>query len=425
MVPPDSDSPPESEPVDQSTRTVSPRRWAWLTRELDRWEATEIISAEQTQRIRSQYQSEPETPSPSDTIRNRDTAAEDRRTSRSRTVLALSLMGAFLVATGIFVYLISNWDSIPTLLRAGLLVSTPIGLFAGGWRLRQTAADSRVGHALWIAASATMGVSLFALNDLFLFGASDELLLAIWAATVILAGHIFTSLPTTVFGLGLGGWTVGLLSTSSSLLLPVGVYGILLIATAGAPRFPVTNQLREAYRLTGATGITISLLWIPAIWPPSFSGLSLQTELIGPLTLFISVILLDTLIGSVRTDTLQKRWLAAIGWPLVSGVVLASAAAATTVASFSGQSGFFFLHLCCLLFLLATIVVGYTDSSIILVNAAIVLFFVQILVFLSSTIVDGLSGPVALVLSGTLLIVIAGSLERGRKQLVVGMRNTE
>jgi len=131
MVPPDSDSPPESEPTDQSTQTVSPRQWTWLTRELDRWEATDIISAEQSQRIRSQYQSEPETRSPSDTIADRDTAAEDSRTSRSRTVLALSLMGAFLVATGIFVYLVSNWDSIPTLLRAGLLASTPIGLFAG------------------------------------------------------------------------------------------------------------------------------------------------------------------------------------------------------------------------------------------------------------------------------------------------------
>lgn len=425
MVPPDSDSPPESEPTDQSTQTVSPRQWTWLTRELDRWEATDIISAEQSQRIRSQYQSEPETRSPSDTIADRDTAAEDSRTSRSRTVLALSLMGAFLVATGIFVYLVSNWDSIPTLLRAGLLASTPIGLFAGGWRLRQTATDSRVGHALWIAASATTGVSLFALNDLFLFGASNELLLAIWAATAILAGHIFTSLLTTVFGLGLGGWTVGLLSTSSMLLLPVGVYGILLIATAGAPRFPVSNQLRDAYRLTGATGITISLLWIPAIWPRGFSGLSLQTELIGPLALLVSTILLDTVLGSVRTDTLRKRWLAAIGWPLLSGVVLASAAAVTTVAPFSGQSGFFLLHLCCLLFLLATVVVGYTGASIILVNTAIVLFFVQILVFLSSTIVDDLSGPVALVLSGILLLVIAGSLERGRTQLLARMRKAE
>lgn len=416
---------PELEPIE-----IAPRQWAWLARELDRWKTEGLVTAEQAELLRSRYDSRPAEPETEDgdaadshTGRNRLTADEGPVYGRSRLVAIVSLMGAILVTAGIAVYLTANWATIPRTARAALLVAAPIGSFAiGGWLWSRRVAP-RTGAAVWTAGSGLVGLALFMLTDLFELGIEPEFLLAAWAIVAVPAGHLIASRLATVLGLAVVGALVIALSSPAAPFVSIAAYGTLLAAIAAAPLGTTDEGVGDAYRFVGLLGIAIPLLWAINDGFVARTSPFEPVRVWGPIALGATVVLALSALATQR-DSAESRWVDRLAWPALGGAAAVGviALAWAPPAVLAGDPLVFVLNAICLAVLVLAVWAGYTAGSTALVNAAIAAFIAQLGLFLLSTVVEGLSGPIALVIAGSTLLVVGYGLERGRRSLFERMR---
>ncbi|MGM0605851.1 MAG: DUF2157 domain-containing protein, partial [Halobacteriota archaeon] len=407
---------------DRSRETIPPRRWAWLDRELDRWRADGVLTDDQAAAIRSRYESRPAEPTTDRSPDEAESTSAIDAVSRSRLVSVVSLMGAVLVAAGILVYLASNWEDIPRLGRAGILVASPTIGLAGGWWLWFRRAFPRVGHALWAIGTGLVGPSLFLLADLMEARIDPEWLLLAWALVAIPAGHLVVSQLTTVLALAVVAFFTVAFVDPGDPIVPLGLYGATLSALAGARFGPRAEPLRDAYRLVGAIALVGPLILFVGSWR-RFGTYEFDTPAIA--AVFVAATAIAVVASAIdRTEERRAdRWVDTVAWPIVAvvGVGLAALLAVSVPDVLVDRTAFFIGHAIVLVVLVVTVFAGYTARSTTLVNAAIVLFVAQLFTFLLSTLVEGLSGPIALVSTGTVLLVIGYALERGRRTILERM----
>lgn len=436
----------QAEPGRSGPERIDPRRWAWLDRELDRWIADGVITDEQAAAIQSRYEAPPDVPSPeartavsgsgTSSIASGDDRDEDSAhgwiapASRSRLVTALSIMGAILIAAGVLVFLGANWDDIPVVLRGAILVGAPLaGFGVGGW-LMLADRSPRVGHGVWFLAAVFVGPAAVSLDALFELGLDPEWLLLTWALVAIPAGHLVASTVTTVLGLLVGGSLVFVLTEAAEPFVPLGLYAVVLFGLAGSSIGP-SGRLASAYRLSGAILAIVPILWLSAPWL-DYGRYAVEATPIA--VAFGAVVVTIVLAAAIRpgsdawpadrSDDRPPQWLYRLGWPVVAILSLAIAAGAATLAPdvLSRTAAELSIHAAGLLLLVATAIAGYAARSVPLVNLAVVLFVVQLFLFLGSTVADTLSGPIALVVSGVILLAVGLALERGRRRLLGRMR---
>ncbi|MEF8779675.1 MAG: DUF2157 domain-containing protein, partial [Haloferacaceae archaeon] len=161
------------------------------------WVEDGILTREQARAILARYDVDPP-----ERLRDSDDAAEG--SERSRIVTAIALMGGLLVTAGIGLYVATAWDDIPRLVRAIVLLGVPAGGFLASARLLSRERP-RVGHGVWFASAAFVGVTTFLLVDMYAPGAEPTWPLLGWTAVAVVAGHGYPSRPTTALGLLLSG----------------------------------------------------------------------------------------------------------------------------------------------------------------------------------------------------------------------------
>ena len=384
-----------------------------LDDEVDEWVREGIISDEQAEAILARYEG----------------GADEPR--RSRAVLALSLVGSALVFVGVTLFLATNWADLPLLARAVVLVTAPGLAYAGG-ALAYDRTAARIGHALCLLGAVLAGPSIFLFDDLFALGLHDAWLLLAWTAIALPTGHALASRPGTGLGLFVLLVLVGNLAEPTDPAPPVGLVGVALFAIgcvgSHARSFPGTPAGSHTVGGAGGSGAGAD----PVAWTYRVGGAAVALAALLLLTTHegrffrfefeASAMLVAGLLGAAG----GAGWLsiasrrAASGWALVAIGAIAGSAAVASMApdALPDLLAFVGTHLALLAALLATGYLGYRTRSRSLVDLAALGGLLQTLAFVSATVVDALSGAVALVVAGLVLLAVGVGLERGRRSVL-------
>ena len=355
-----------------------------LRDEVDEWVRDGIITDAQAEEILSRYET------------------EDQR--RPRAVLVLSLVGSALVFAGVVLFLATNWGDLHWAARALVLLAGPSLAYYGG----SVAFDHdlpRIAHALCILGALLVGPSLVLFDDLFSLGIAAEWLLLTWTIVALPTGHVLRSRPGTALGIALMAAVVVALSETA--YPAVGLLGVGVFAL-GRLR---SGRVLWTYRMGGVT-LAVGTLLVMTLLEGQFDRYHL-----GP-----SPVLGATVAGA----------LAAIGWLHQadereavewSVIVVAALTLSTTVAVFAPETvpellAFVSLHVAGLAGLVATGYLGYRTRSRPLIDLVALGGLLQTLSFLEATVVSALSGAIALVVAGLVLLAAGVALERGRRTLL-------
>lgn len=357
-----------------------------LQDEVREWVREGIITDEQAEEILARYE------------------GADRRWPR--VVLALSLVGAVLVLAGIALFLATNWRNLSRPARAGVLVAAPTLAYAVGIGGYDRSAP-KIGHAMCILGAVLVGPSVFLFDSLYALDLAMEWLLFAWLAVMLPTGHALGSRVGTAFGLVLAAVLVATLEESAALGTAVGGLGIALFAF-GHQR---DDAVAWTYRIVGVTMVLVGLL-----------GLTLLEGQFQHFTFDPTAILAATSLGAV----------AGVAWLAVterrSGVEWAAVAVVATACSFGiavlapdivpDLGAFIGVHLTALAGLFATGYFGYRTGSRRFIDLAAIGGMLQTLSFVQATVIDALSGSIALIAAGLILLGAGIALERGRRAVL-------
>lgn len=357
-----------------------------LRDEVDEWVRDGIITDTQAEEILSRYEHDGE--------------------RRPRAVLVLSLVGSALVFSGVLLFLATNWQDIHWVARSLVLLAGPTLAYRGG----SVAYDHdvpRMGHALYILGALLVGPSLFLFDDLFSIGIATEWLLLAWTAVALPTGHVMRSRPGTGLGIALLASVVVALSAPADPFPAVGLLGVGVFAI-GRMR---SGRVPWTYRMGGVT-LTVGTLLLMTLQEGQFDWYEL-----GPTPVLVATAG-AAVAGAAGLHQADKR--EAVEW---SAIVLAALTLSTTVAVFAPETvsellAFVSVHVAALAGLVATGYLGYRSRSRPLIDLVAVGGLIQTLSFVEATVVSALSGAIALVVAGLILLAAGVALERGRRTLL-------
>jgi uncharacterized membrane protein len=341
----------------------------------------------------------------------------------SRIVVALALMGGVLVAAGVAALLIERWDSIPAAVRAAILVVVPLSAAAAGASLERT--SPRTAHGMWLLAALFTGVSLFQLAELVTAidrDAVEPWLVGGWTVVSIAVAARIDSRPIGGVASVLGAATVVTATTSENPVLLVGFYGSVaytagLLAGGGiGDRLPGAGTVESAVprfartlRWTGGTFAAV------AVAPLVATGMR-RGDPAGAGTVILAVTAVGAAAVAFRRAGGDRR----AGYAVVPAVVgpVSVAAAWAAVGIMESLAGALVALGCLLVSVLALVVaaVGLREAS--LANAATLGFVLGVVAFLVGPVADAVSGSIALVVAGLVLLAAGLGAERGRRAVL-------
>ncbi|WP_066412034.1 DUF2157 domain-containing protein [Halorubrum aethiopicum] len=391
---------------------------------LDRWTDAGVIDEETASRIREFERADevPETDDDDDTAEADD--AGDASAGRggglleeNRVVVALALMGGVLVAVGVGAYLYERWESIPVVARVAILVGVPLVAAAGGTRLRED--SPRTAHGLWLLAALFTGVTLFRLAELTPVvdvDAARAWLLAAWTAVAVAIGAGLDSRPIGGAGAILGAATLASATDPAEFVLLFGAYGGLLYVAgltghgepASADESRALPRFAATLRWIGGAFAAAALVPVVAVGSPP-EGLSAGTVLL----VAASVVAAAVAVGRAGDDRLARYASA----PAVAAPVAAAVAWGVPrhVGDFAGS----LVALGCLLGVVLALVVGAVGlREAAPANVAALGFVLGVVAFLAGPVGDAISGSLALVVAGAVLLAAGLGAERGRRAVL-------
>jgi uncharacterized membrane protein len=387
---------------------------------LDRWTDEGVIDESTAARIR-EFEGVSREPTGAETPREEpttDAATNERLLGEDRVVLALALMGGVLVAAGIGAFLFEQWASIPVAGRVAILVGTPVAAAAGGARLREP--SPRTAHGLWLLAALFTGVTVFRLASLAAavdVAAARAWLLAAWTAVVVAIAAGLDSRPIGGAGAVLGGATVVAATAPAEFVLVLGCYGGLVYAAGlrpGGGDSGTTDgteaslpRVTETFRWVGGAFTVAAVVPVVAVGSPpeQVSG--------GTVALTAAAVVAAAGVWRASADRTAR-------YATVPAV--AAPAAAVTVWGVAGRVGDLGGSVVALGALLAFVVslvvgaVGLREPA--PANVAALGFVLGVLAFLVGPVGEAISGSLALVAAGAVLLAAGLGAERGRRAVL-------
>lgn len=358
-----------------------------LREEVEAWVRDDLITEAQAEAIMARY----ETADGGD---------------RSRAVVALSVVGAALVFVGVTLFFATNWEDLPRFGRIAVLLAAPGSAYAAGIAAYRRAFD-RIGLACCLLGAVLAGPSLFLLAGLSAATVAEAWVLLAWTAIALPSGHALGSRVGVWIGLAVLAALVAELAAPSDPVVAVAALGVGLF-TVGRLR---TDRVGGAYGLAGPALALFGVVSLTRV-EGQYAGFDL-----GPTAVLVATAaaaVLGAAVLSYRRDRLGGAWAAA-----AIGCVAATAALAlSTPDRLPEVVAFVGAHLSALGLVAATGYVGYRSRSREHIDLAVLAALAQTVSFVASTVVDALSGSIALVAAGVLLLGAGVAIERGRRTLL-------
>ncbi|SNR45369.1 DUF2157 domain-containing protein [Halorubrum vacuolatum] len=355
------------------------------------------------------------------------TDTESRLITDRRVVVALALMGGVLVAVGIGTFLLERWEEIPVAGRVLALLAVPIGAGGGGYRLRRRA--PRTAHGLWLLAVLFAGVSLFQLAELS--GVMDTLgsttaerwLLLAWTALALVVASGLDSRPIATIGVLLGlATSVAAIDPGEPILL-VGFYGAAAYVAGAVTSLSwgsVDDSTRPSVRFGSVLRWVGATLAVVALAAPTASGEPPRLDP-GTGTALFGVVAVAAAFVALGLGRRTRR----VRYGVLPGLVAPVGLAAlwTVAASPVGRVPTALFGLACLFGVVVVLVAAAVElQETGLVNVATLGFVLGVLAFLAGPVTDVVSGPLALVFAGVVLLATALAAERGRRAVLARIR---
>ncbi|MDE0824062.1 MAG: DUF2157 domain-containing protein [Dehalococcoidia bacterium] len=166
-----------------------------LPSELARWESAGIITAEQSQVIRSRYSATDQAP--------RAIQAQ------GRLVTALAVIGSVLVGLGIIMFFAANWDGIDRWPKLAIIFGSILTAHGLGYYLRYHRGYVRVGTGMILLACVIYGAGVHLVGQVYHVDVNDPRLMLFWFLGVAPLVYIVKSQPIQFLGLVLLLLTLG------------------------------------------------------------------------------------------------------------------------------------------------------------------------------------------------------------------------
>ncbi len=365
---------------------------------VDRWEAAGVIDGETANAIR-QFE------------RSGD-GSLGRSGPRHRLAWIVAVMGAVLVGAGILVFLLARWAEFSTTVRTALLVAVPVGAALSGLLLDRRWYPS-AGHALWLLGAILLGPTLFLLADIHAPTTDPTVLLFIWGLVALPMGQAFVS------RVGVGMAIAVLLIAASTTLdgtegpLTGVVLGGVAVAAGALPAARNRDMSPVYWTLGSASGI-VGFMVVSASGP----GLSrVPFEFAPELWLGFGLMGLVglTVAFAVRRGIVSGAELALVAAPPVAAAYLV--VLIETGGTIHWLAGHFLIQVGFLTYLLVVVVVAIRLEESWLINLGVIGFLLLVLVNLA-VLTGEVSGAIALIVAGLVLLLVAVGLERGRRRLL-------
>lgn len=297
-------------------------------------------------------------------------------------------------------------------LRTAILVIVPVG-FATAEIVLDRRGLPRAGTGTWILATIVIGPSPILLADVHAPGADLAWPVFAWGLFALPMGHAFRTRLAT--GVGLLALIAGMLlsATDDNGLILAGIVATFVTAAA-VPLRTRAPRLIDVYRVVGIGTPLALFIWITT-FEGRFDALSFAFDggLLGGFVIAGIVVIgaiwlwQDGRIGRVN----------ALCVLIPPGSMLVLLGILVTTHPFSEMVTFVAMHGALLVLLLGSASIDVELGSSPIVNLVVVGLFFQILAILVR-ISDAISGALALVLIGTVLVAAAIGLERVRRQLL-------
>jgi uncharacterized membrane protein len=212
----------------------------------------------------------------------RDTSQYKKEQSSNKLIIALSTIGAILLGAGVILFIASNWQQIPNIVKVLALLGSTAGSYYGGYVLkyrRQTLV--KVGASLIFLGALLFGATIFLIAQMYHINANSHTLLLIWLIGIIplvyaLKTEPIAGLASLLFFIWIGLFVFRNMSFESASRdffgLPILylVSGILFFGIGGLHY--LSDDLKAIARIYRIAGIKISMLALFLLTFRFFSG---------------------------------------------------------------------------------------------------------------------------------------------------------
>ena len=330
--------------------------------------------------------------------------------STGNLALVIAGMGALLVGAGILVVFATNWERLGSVGQTMILLLFPT-VAAVLSRFLDRSGTHRAAIALWALAAGLLGPSLYLLTDIYFPATSTAAVFLGWGILAVPMGHAYGSRIVTALGLGVLLLAVVLSEAGQSGPFAAAAMGslVILAGTLWQSRQPA---LIGTYRTMGIVPLIGLLIWLSTM-EGNYSQIETEWPLLVGGIAAGGVAVMGLILG-YRREQITKPTM------LLGSIPLVATVGALTLVAIGDRLDSLVLAIgmqgCLLASLLGIAVLAIQFRSRWLVNLVAVGFLLQVL-SLTATIAGGLSGALALIVAGVVLLVAAIGIERGRRQV--------
>ena len=380
-----------------------------------------------------------------------DVMQKKQETTSNKITIAISTIGSLFLGIGAILFVASNWQLIPNVIKASLLIGSTFGTYAVGYLLKYKLQNlPKVGASLLFLGSLLFGTSIFLIAQMYHVNANNHTLVLIWLIGVLPLVYAFLSIPIALLSIFLSYLWVGLFlhhnyislywyhgAYNDATLIPIlyVLLGVFLFSLGSLHYF--FNKLKniaQIYRLAGINTImfclfflsfrfiyAINLLGYPEYAASSFSIRFLSSFLSLPAgkMLFIWIILcsifniLFSVISSIYNPSKSKfNILESILSVTITLSALLCFFVVTTTSFYLLLFNFILLNL---IFLL--IIFGYRKEDIRLINVGMLWLAAFIAARYFDFFWNFLSRSLFFIIGGLILVFCGIILERKRREL--------
>ena len=348
-------------------------------------------------------------------------------------VTAVSIIGALVLAGGVVLLFASQWQSMPTWFRAGLIFTGILASYGGGHALIYRYDMQRVGSALLLLGVLLYGAGLFLLAQIYNMPLCERGC-ELPSPTLILLASLGAFPMAYLFGsriimlLGIASLTGGVVAElvtrypdspkSESTLVVVAVFGVALYAAGQlhALRSAVAG-FRDTYAISGLL-VLLGLVYVftfDAPWDQLIdSGVKAYSS---PPVVYVSIVLAAALVAAQLPLRPRDREMSI---DVAAQAVLLGIAA--IVATWPGWTGYALIFNAVYFALAAGIVTrGYLEADERYINLGLAVVALGLLTRYVDVFWSMLATSAFFIIGGVLLLAVAFAIERMRRGLIESM----
>lgn len=245
-----------------------------------------------------------------------DVSRSQEESRSNKMIVAASTVGALLLGIGAILFIASNWEVIPDLIKVLLaLVCTGAAYYLGYLFAYGNKSLPKVGSALLFLGALLFGGTIFLIAQIYNVNANASILVLIWLIGILPLIYALASVPIAVLGVGLFyTWLFLLIQESSWRLNEVTfpaffLFSGLILFGLGSIHY-AWDRLKNIARTYRLTGIKVALIMLFLYTFEEFSGsndeVGFGIALFGILALLVSVVNLFFNISKRETNILEN-----------------------------------------------------------------------------------------------------------------------